>query len=78
MNPINSDSVLSGVSIRNSPNLDILSVMFDSKLIFEGHVLGIVSPISQRVGILRLVKFAFVDTSVLLRCHVVVLLILEY
>ena len=52
------DLVLSGVSILASPNFDILGVKFDSKLIFEDHVRGIVSRVSLRMGILRL------DTSV--------------
>ena len=61
------------------PNLDILSVKFDSKLTFEDHVCGIVSRVSQRIGILSLVKRVFVDTSLLLRCHYAfVLPILEY
>ena len=38
----------------------------DSKLTIEDHVLGIVSHVSQRIGILRSVKCIFVDTSVLL------------
>ena len=46
---------------------------------FEDHVRGIVSRVSQRIGILRLVKRVFVDTSVLLRCYYAfVLPILEY
>ena len=70
---------LSGVSIRASPNLDILGVKFDSKLTFEDHVRGIVSRVSQRSGILRFVKRIFVDTSVLLRCYFAfVITILEY
>ena len=45
------------------------SSKFDRKLTFEGHVRGIVSRVSQRIGILRFVKLGvFVDTSVLLRC----------
>ena len=63
------DLVLSGVSIQASPNLDILGVKFVSMLTFEDHVRGIGSSISQRIGILRLVKRIFVDTSVLLRCY---------
>ena len=52
---------------------------FDIKLTFEDHVRGIVSRVSQRIGILRLVKRIFVDTSVLLRCYFAfVLAILEY
>ena len=79
MNPPHGDSVLSRVSIRASPNLDILGVKFDSKLTFDDHVHCIVSRVSQRIGILRLVKRLFVDTSVLLRCYFAfVLLILEY
>ena len=73
------DLVLSGVSIHASPNLDILGVKFHNKLTFEDHVRGIVSQLSQRIGILRLVKRTFVETSVLLRCYYVfVLPILEY
>ena len=52
---------------------------FDSKLTFEEHVLGILSCVSQRIGILRLVKHIFVDTSMLVHCyHAFVLTILEY
>ena len=52
---------------------------FDSKLTFEDHVRGIVSRVSQRIGILRLVKRIFVDTSVLLRSNFAfVLPILQY
>ena len=52
---------------------------FDSKLILEDHVRDIVSRVSERIGILRLVKRVFVDTSVLLRCYYAfVCSILEY
>ena len=50
------DLVLSGVSIRASPNFHILGVKFDSKLTFEDHVGGTVSDVSQRIGILMVVK----------------------
>ena len=67
------------VSIRASPNLDIIGVKFDSKPTFEDHVHGIVSSVSHRIGILRLVKLIFVDTSALLRCYFAFfLLVLEY
>ena len=69
VNPPHGDLALSGVSISASPNLDILGVKFDSWLTFEDHVRGIVSRVSQRICILRLVKRVFVDTSVLLRCY---------
>ena len=79
MSPPHGDLVLSGVSICASPNLDILGVKFDSRLTFEGHVRGIVSRDSQRIGILRLVTLIFVDTSVLLHCYFAfVLTILEF
>ena len=64
VNPPHGDLVLSGASICVSPNFDILGVKFDSKLTFEDHVLGIVSRVYQRIGILRLVNNVFVDTSV--------------
>ena len=57
------------VSIFASPNRDILGLKFDSRLTFEDHVRGIVSCVSQRIGILRLLKCVFVDTYVLLRCY---------
>ena len=51
----------------------------DSKLTFEDHVSGIVSCVSQRIGMLRLVKRIFVCTSMLLLCHFSFnLAILEY
>ena len=79
MSPPLGDLVLSGVSIRASPNLDILGMKFDSKLTFEDHVHGILSRISQRIGILRLVKHIFVDTSVLCGCYFAFILpILQY
>ena len=56
VNPPHGDLVLSGVSICASPNIDILSVKFNSRLKFEDHVRGIVSRVSQRIGILRLEK----------------------
>ena len=61
--------VLSGVSIRVGPKLDIIGIKFDGNLTFEDHVRGIVSHVSQRIGFLRLVLHLFVDTSVLLRCY---------
>ena len=65
--------------LRASPNLDIIGVKFDSKLTFEDHVRGIVSSVSERIGVLRFVKCVFVNTSVLLFCYYTfVLRILEY
>ena len=79
VSPPHDDLVLSGVSIRASPNLNILGVKFDSRLTFEDCVRCIFSRVSQRIGILKLVKRIFVDTSLLVRCYFeFVLLILEY
>ena len=47
VSPPHGDMVLSGVSIRASPNLDLLGVKIDKKLTFEDHILGIVSRVSQ-------------------------------
>ena len=70
VDPPNGDLVLSGVSICASPNLDFLGVKFDSsRLTFEDYMRGFVSRVSQRIGILWLVKHVFVDTSVLLHCY---------
>ena len=65
------DLVLSGVSIRVSPNLAIHGVKFDIKFTFEDHVRGTVSRVSQRIDILRLVKRISVEIkfSVLICCY---------
>ena len=79
VNPPHGDLVLSVVSICASPNLDILGVKFDNRLTFEGHLRGIFSLVSQRIGILRLMKRVFVDISVLLCCYCAfVFLIIDY
>ena len=52
---------------------------FDSRLTYEDNERGIFSRVSQTIGVLRLVKRVFVDTSVLLRCsNAFVLPLLEY
>ena len=71
VSPSHGDLVLSGVSIRASTNLDNLGVKFESKRTFKDHMRGIVSHVSRRIRILRLVKRIFVDISVLLRCYFV-------
>ena len=58
--------VLSGFSICAGSNLDILGMKFDSMLTFEDHVRGIISRVSQRNGILWLVKHVFLNASVFL------------
>ena len=59
VNPPHENLVLSGVSICASP-IYILEVKFDSRHTFEDHVHGIISCVSERIGILRLVKPAIV------------------
>ena len=50
-----------------------------TRVTLEDHVRGIASLVSQRIGILTLVKRVFVNTSVLLRCYYAfVIPILEY
>ena len=79
VNTSHDDLVLSGIFICTSPNLDVLGVKFDNRLIFENHVRGIVFRFSPRISIFRLVKRVFMDTSELLRCYYAfVLQILEY
>ena len=71
--------ILSVVSIVASPNLDNLGVTFNSRPTFQDHVRAMGSRVSQRIGILKVVKRVFVDTSVLFRYYYAfVLPILEY
>ena len=77
--PPHGDLGLAGVPILSNPSLDILGVRFDCRLTFDSHVRGIVSRVSQRIGILRMVNGVYADTSVLLRCYYAFILpILEY
>ena len=76
--PMGKRVVLSRVSNCASPNLDISCVKFDNKLTFEDHVRGIICRVHRRIGILRLVKRVFVDTSMLLRCYSAFVLIFMY
>ena len=66
LNSPHGDFILSGVSIQDSPNLNILGVKVDSQLTFKDHVRGIVSHVSQRIGVLRLVKRICTHLSVTL------------
>ena len=68
VNPPHVDLVLSGGFIRASPNLDIHGIKFGSKFTFEDDVGAIVCSVSQRIGILRLVKLVVVNTYVLRHC----------
>ena len=56
VSPPQGDLVLFEVSICTSPKLDILGVKFDCKLTFEDHAHSIVSCVSHRSDIFRLVN----------------------
>ena len=79
VNPPHGDLVLSVVSICASPKINILGVKYDSRLTLKDHVRGIVSHVSQRIGVFDVGEHVFVDTTVLLSCYYsFVLQILEY
>ena len=44
---------IDGTGLKESDDLDILGVTFDSKLTFEKHLLSVSKAASQRLGILR-------------------------
>ena len=69
VSPPHGDLALSGISVVANPNHDIHGMKFDSELTFEDHVRGIDFHVSQRIGILRLVKRIFGHTSLLLRFY---------
>ena len=60
VSPPHGDLVFSGVSIQASPNFDILGVKCDSELTLKGHGDGIVSRVSKRIVILRLVHRMYI------------------
>ena len=79
VNSLRGDLVLSGVSIHDISNLDILGVKFDSKLTFEVHVCSIVFSCLSENWYFGVKEACLVDTSVLLHCyHAFVLPIVEY
>ena len=65
--------------LKDSDNLDILEVTFDSKLIFEKHLRSVSRAASQRLGILRKSCRVFHDKLLIGRCFWgFVLPVLEY
>ena len=65
--------------LKESDDLVILGVTFDSKMIFEKHLRSVSRAASQRVGILRKSWQVFHDRSLLGRCfRGYVLPVLEY
>ena len=65
--------------LKESEDLVILGVTFDSKMTFEKHLRSVSRTVFQRLGILRKSRRVFHDRSLLGRCfRGFVLLVLEY
>ena len=57
-----------GTVLKESDNLDILGVIFDSKLTFEKHLRSVSRAASQRLGILMKSSRVFHDKLLIWRC----------
>ena len=53
MHPQSPPLTIDGTVLKESVNLDILGVTFDSKLTFEKHLHSVSRAASQRLGVLR-------------------------
>ena len=70
---------IGGTVLKESDDLVILGVRFDSKITFEKHLRSVSRTASQRLGILRKSRRVFHDRSLLGRCfRGFVLPVLEY
>ena len=70
---------IDGTVLKESEDLDILEVTFDSKLTFEKHLRSVSRAASQRLGILRKSWRVFHDRMLIGRCFWdFVLPVLEY
>ena len=79
MHPQSPPSTVGGTVLKESVNLDILGVTFDSKMTFEKHLLSVSRAASQRLGILWKSWQVFHDRLFLGRCfRGFVLPVLEY
>ena len=79
MHPQSPSLTIGGTVLKESDNLVILGVTFESKLTFEKHLRLVSRAASQRLGILRKSWRVFHDRSLLERCFWgFVLLVLEY
>ena len=56
------------LKLKESDDLVILGVTFNSKMIFEKHLRSVSREASQRLGILRKSWHVFHDRSLLVRC----------
>ena len=79
MHPQPPSLTIDGTVLKESDNLDMLGVTFDSKLTFVKHLRSVSRPASQRLGILRKFCRVFDDRLLIGRCFWgFVLPVLEY
>ena len=79
MHPQSSPLTIDGTVVKESDDLDILGVTFDSKLTFEKHLCSVSRAASQRLGILRKSWQVLHDKLLIGRCFWgFVLPVLEY
>ena len=79
MHPQSSPLTIGGTVLKDSDDLVILGVAFDSKMTFEKHLHLVSRAASQRLGILKKSWRVFYDRSLLGRCfRGFVLPVLEY
>ena len=68
MHPQSHPLTIGGTVLKESDDLVILRVTFDSKMTFEKHLRSVSRVASQRLGVLRKSWLAFHDRSLLGRC----------
>ena len=79
MHPQSSPWTIGGTELKESDDLVILGVTFDSKMIFAKHLRSVSRAALQRLGILRKSWLVFHDKALLGRCfRGFVLPVLEY
>ena len=79
MHPQSPALIIGGTVLKESDDLVILGVTFDSKLTFEKHLRSVSRAASQRLGILRKSREVFHDRLLLGRCfRGFVMPVLEY
>ena len=79
MHPQSPPLTINGTVLKESDDLDILGVTFDSKLTFKKHLRSVSRAASQRLGILRKSCRVFHDRLLIGRCFwSFVLPVLEY
>ena len=71
MHPQSKPLIIGGTVLKESDDLVILRVTFDSNLTFEKHLRSVSRAASQRLGILRKSWKVFHDRSLLGRCFLV-------